>query len=714
MSKARRHAAPPAVAPSSAPAPTARATPSPGRRRLLLALTLALPWTLLALVEVGLRIGGVGGAYPLFVPYDPEPGWLLTNPDFARRYFADGPFTPTPHLDFLRATKAPGTFRVVFQGESSAAGYPYGHGGAPSRMLAQRLQATFPDRPIEVVNAAFTAISSYTLLDQVDDIVAQRPDAVMIYTGHNEYYGVLGAGSTRTVGGARPLVRAYLALRRLRTVQLLGRLVGPGADARVDARAAARDADADDAPRTVMQLLAGDRRIPLGSPLYERGLAQFRGNLAAMLARYRARGIPVFVGTVVSNERDQPPFVTGFAAGTDTTAWWSRYGEGTAALARGDTASAMRALADAVRMDDMAAAGHYALARLHEARGDSVAARAGYRAAKERDELRFRAPEAINAIIREEAARHGATLVETQRAVERASPGGVPGHTLVLEHLHPNLDGYFVIADAFYAALRARGLPAPWAGAVPAAQARREVPVTPVDSVAALLRTDRLTSGWPFQPRGATRVQMIDTLRPRTPAERLAQAHVRGEISWAEATDRLRLAAEGAGEPALAVQAALALAHEYPYTPQPYMDAARLALAQRRYAEGLRYARLAHARRETPNGAQLVGLLLLRLGDHAAAMPFLERAAQLAPGDERMVVPLRAASAIPALEDARTQVPADTSVLFELAVAYAYTQQYEKARATLTTLRGIAPAHAGARELAGQLPPDAPAAPPTR
>jgi lysophospholipase L1-like esterase len=505
---------------TAAPAPSqTAAAPSPlppGRRRLFLAITLALPWLLLALVEIGLRIAGVGGSYPLFVPYEPEPGWLFTNPDFARRYFAGGPFTPSPHLDFFRAAKAPGTFRVVFQGESSAAGFPYGHGGAPSRMLAQRLQATFPDRPVEVINAAFTAISSYTLLDQADEIVAQQPDAVLIYTGHNEYYGVLGAASTRAFGGARPLVRTYLALQRLRTGQLLGRLVrwtrvdGDGGNGAPPAAGGADDTGS--APRTVMELLAGDRRVPLGSPLYEQGLAQFRANLAELLARYRAHGVPVFVGTLVSNERDQPPFVS--AAGPD------------------------------------GAAAHYARARALAAAGDAAGARAAYRAAKERDELRFRAPEAMNAVIREEAARHGAVVVETQAAVERASPGGVPGASLILEHLHPNLDGYFLIADAFYAALRARALPAPWAREVAAAEARREVPVTPVDSIAAVLRTDRLTSGWPFQPRGVTRLQLVDTLRPRTPAERLAQAYVRGEVPWAEATDRLRVAAESAGDPA--------------------------------------------------------------------------------------------------------------------------------------------------------------------
>ena len=359
-------------------------------------------------------------------------------------------------------------------------------------------------------------------------------------------------------------------------------------------------------------------------------------------------------------------------------------------------------------MDDRAAAGHYALAQLAEARGDSAAARAGYRAAKERDELRFRAPEAINAIIREEAARHGATLVETQQAVARASPGGVPGRTLVLEHLHPNLDGYFVIADAFYAALRARGLPAAWGRTVPAAQARQEVPVTPVDSIGAILRTDRLTSGWPFQPRGTSRMQLVDTLHPRTSAEALALAYVRGTMPWAEATDRLRTSAESAGDPALAQRAALALAQEYPYTPQPYLDAARIALALGHDADGLRFARLANARRETPDGALRVGLLALRLGDPATALPFLERGAQLAPGDARMAVPLRSARALPALEEARANAPTDTTVLFRLAIAYTLTQQYAKARTAIAALRAVAPGHSRLGDLERQLPPGAP------
>ncbi len=668
-SRARRAPAPPAAPAAARPAaPPPPAPPSPARRRLLVAVTLALPWLLLAAVEGGLRLAGYGGRPPLFVPYEPEPGWLYTNPDFARRYFRGG-FVPTPHVDFFRADKAPGTFRVVFQGESSAAGYPYGHGGAPSRILERQLEAAAPGRPVEVVNAAFTAINSYALLDQADDVIAARPDAVLIYAGHNEYYGALGAASTRSLGGSRALVRAYLALQRLRTAQLLGDALGRV----LPAGAGAAGADGADAPRSVMQLMAGDQRVPLGSPVYRRGLDQFRANLGELLARYRAAGVPAFVGTVASNERDQPPFVSEPAAPGDT-----------------------------------AAAAHFALARAADARGDGAAARAHYRAAKERDALRFRAPEAVNRIIREEAARHGATVVESQRALERASPAGVPGRSLMLEHLHPNVDGYALIADAFHAALRARGLPAagPAPGDLPnAGPARRDLPVTAVDSLAGVYRTGRLTAQWPFQPAGVSAVAAVDTLRPRTPAERLAQALVLGRLPWAAATDQLREAYERAGDADAAERVALVMAQEFRYSPQPYMDAARIALARGRHADGLAHARRALARRESPEAAQLVGLLLFRLGDRAAALPHLERAAALAPGDQRMTVPLAAARAIPEMEAARAAAPRDTAVLYDLAAAYAITRLDEQARAALADLQRVAPAHAGARDLLRRLPP---------
>jgi tetratricopeptide (TPR) repeat protein len=675
-------------------------TPPLSRRRrwLLTGLMLAVPVLVLLGLELGLRMTGYGDSYPLFVAYPPQPEYRYPNQQVARRYFRERTITPVPHLDFFRAEKQPGTFRIVFQGESSAAGFPYRHGAAPSRMLEQRLQATFPDRRIEVINTALTAVNSYTLLDFADEIIAQRPDAVLIYTGHNEYYGVFGVASTRSVGSWRPAIEAYLALRHLRTVQLLDNAIASAA-------AAVGRKEPDLAPRTVMELLAGEQRVPLGSRLYEQGLEQFRANLSELLSRYHERGIPVLIGTVASNERDQRPFVSALRPGTDSSAWWGSYGDGLAAMARGDAATAERALEAAIRVDSTAADAFYALGQLFDALGDSARAHANYRAAKDRDQLRFRAPEAINRIIRDEAARNGATVVETQQAVERASPRGIVGKTLILEHLHPNIEGYFVIADAFYDAVRQRNMIGPWDRAIPAQQARMEIPVTAVDSLAGLFRVNRLVSGWPFQPKGRAMTPIIDTLHPRTPVEQLARDLAGDAITWPEAMERLRKYYEGAGDWEHAIGVTRAMSQEYRYAAGPYMDAGRIALTQRRYDDALRYIRAANERRETANSVQLLGLLLLRRGDHESAVQELRRATQLAPRDERMQITLAAAEAIPELERERSRSPRNADVLFNLAGVYALTQQYDRSKEALAALRHVDPTHAGARELSRKLPP---------
>ena len=608
---------------------------------------------MLGLLELTLRMAHFGNDYPLFVAVPDHPDYLVANKDFSRRYFGSGSFAPSPQLDFFRAEKQPGTLRIVFQGESSALGFPYTHGAAPSRMLEQRLQTALPSRNIEVINTALTAINSYTLLDQADEIIDQHPDAVMIYTGHNEFYGVYGAGSTHSLPPTA--LAAYLKLRHLRTVQLLGRIVA-------GTTAAARGSR-QDAPRTVMEMMAGDQQIPLGSETYKKGVQQFRANLDALLSRYRGRGIRVFIGTVASNLRDQPPFA-------------------------GEQAKSL-----------------YQQAKAYDAGGDSTRALTVYREARDRDELRFRAPEEFNDIIREEAHRNGAELVDTERALEVASPRGIVGRTLMLEHLHPNIDGYFIIADAFFEAL-GNGKLAEGLAETSRDSARQAVPVTEVDSIAGLLHADRLTSGWPFQPRGVSRIPRVDTMHPGTVPEQLAKALVLGTVTWPEATDRLRVEYEKKEEVEKAIRTATVMAQEYRYSAQPYVDAARIAAGARRYGDALRFALAANSREESPGSLELAGLLLLRTGDNSRALPYLRRAAQLSPGDRRAATSFQAAEALPRLEERRRAAPRDTIALFNLAVAYAVTQQYDKATSTAKALLDAAPNHNRARQLLLRMPRD--------
>jgi hypothetical protein len=65
------------------------------------------------------------------------------------------------------------------------------------------------------------AINSFALLDFIDEVLEQKPDAILIYAGHNEYYGALGAASTVSLGKSTSLVRLYLWLQRFKVFLLL-------------------------------------------------------------------------------------------------------------------------------------------------------------------------------------------------------------------------------------------------------------------------------------------------------------------------------------------------------------------------------------------------------------------------------------------------------------------------------------------------------------
>lgn len=465
----------------------------------------------------------------------------------------------------FRADKGPGTFRVVVQGGSTAAGYPYGYGASPAGMLQQRLQRTFPERRIEVVTTATSAVNSYTLLDFAEEILEQEPDAVVIYAGHNEYLGILGVGSSFSVGGRRPLVLAFLGLRDLRLLQL-GRRALAAASARLGPEPGSRDRG------TLMQRVVAEDRIPYGSSLYRRGLAQYRANLRALLARYRKAGVPVYLGTLVSNERDQPPFVSGHAPGADVEAWRRHFDAGLGALETEDPAAALEAFDAGLAEDDLHADVHFGRGRALEALERYGEAREAYRAARDRDELRFRAPEAMNGILREVAAAEGAHVVEVEEAFAGLAEHGIVGHTLMLEHLHPNLSGYFVLADAFYDALHETEEVGEWEHPVPEEQALRELPVTAVDRLYGEYRVRKLASGWPFREGAAE----YEPPPAESPVERIAQGYYGGALPWPDAMRRLLDHYRSEGELEEAAKVAALVADAFPHRYQDQITAARL------------------------------------------------------------------------------------------------------------------------------------------
>jgi lysophospholipase L1-like esterase len=569
-------------------------TPPVSRARLWVfrAILAAAPFVLLGLAEAGLRLAGFGhDLEPLFMPSPQQPAYLQANPRAVLRLFVDPAQAPPVSIEtaYFRAQKAPGTFRVFVQGESSAAGFPYGLGASLAGVLDQRFERAFPSREVEVISTALAAVNSYALDDFAAEILAQRPDAIVIYVGHNEYFGVLGAGSTLRMAGSPKLTRAYLAVREWRLFQLVARLLG-WSGRRADAPAVTGF-------DTLMAGVAGDRAIPYGSALFRRGEEQFAANLDRLLARYAEAGVPVFIGTLVSNERDQAPLA--MLAGIE-----------------GDATGAAK----------MA----YHTAQDAEGAGKYEAARDGYAWARDLDPLRFRAPAVFNSIVAVQARQHGATLVDVHQRFVDASPHGLVGKGLLLEHVHPNLDGYFLLADAFFDAMIEAGLPGEPEVRIDDTQARQEMPVTEIDRWLGEYKVRRIEAAWPFT---------TESVRPELPppgseAERLARALYTEKLNWPEAQDALRRHYRETGNRSEYTRSTTVLADAFPFAATLQFEAAAALVEVGRPADGWRYAERAIALEPRVANHLLVGAhALLASGRREQGRALLERALAIDPAN---------------------------------------------------------------------------------
>jgi len=635
---------------------------------------LLLPLLLLVILEGGLRLARFGAYPPLIEPVEGYPGYVQPREDVSARYFKSISNLPNIPFDWFSEPRSDSTFRLVLQGGSTAAGWPYYFAADLADVVETHLQRMHPDFRFEVMNTSMAAVNSYTLLDLSEEIIALRPDAVLIYAGHNEYYGALGVGSSQRFASSPAIINLYLKLRPLRTVQLLQRAISGVMGWFV------ADPGGSQPGNTLMQDMVGEQRIPLGSPLYEKGLEQFRFNMNQLLARYAEAGVPVYIGTLASNLRDQTPFLSGTGDHHAALPDKAIRRAGTL-LSRGQADSALVVIDGAIDQAPLHAGARFMRARTLESLGRMKEAREAYTAAKDRDELRFRAPEAMNDIIRDLADNHGARVVDTRQAMEKASPNGLIGKDMMLEHLHPTVPGYRILGGAFFMGLagdrfgQERGVSWTWDQAL--SESRLPTPIPAVDSLSGAYRVQQLTASWPFKSIGS-RLTRIDTLMPGTLTGDVALRLFRDDIQRIEALDAIRTAATQSGDLETAQTYLEAIIQSFPMVPGPHIALAKLNMQLGRLEEAERLAREELTISDHAEALQVLGTLLLNRRQIDAAIPYLERAVALNSTDLR--------------------------ARYNLAGAYALRQRFDEARLEAEEILRSNPQAEDARRLLASLP----------
>jgi hypothetical protein len=270
-----------------------------GKKFYFYSVLVVLLFLLIVLLELAPGIFSYGDDLSLFVPASNKK-YLKCNQTVAKRFFSKFEHT-LPLNDIFLKEKPDNGYRIFVLGESTVQGFPYDANLAFTRILQRRLQDIFPNLTIEVVNLSLTAISSYTLLDFTGEIIQQKPDAVLIYTGHNEYYGALGIGSMENGSIPRWLKKLHLRLIHLKIYQLLQNVISK-------IYAIIYPASEDEAKMTLMQQVVGKNIIPYNSEMYKEWLMQFYDNMREMLLKLNEANIPIIISDLVSNVKDPQPF----------------------------------------------------------------------------------------------------------------------------------------------------------------------------------------------------------------------------------------------------------------------------------------------------------------------------------------------------------------------------------------------------------------------
>ncbi|MCX7876100.1 MAG: tetratricopeptide repeat protein [Melioribacteraceae bacterium] len=452
-------------------------------------VAILVSFSFIVLIEVGLRIFNYGNDYSLWIE---KGNYLKLNPLIAKKYFKNTEAIPYPIPDLFEKIKSQNTIRIFVIGESSAAGFPYSPNGTFSKYIRLKLEDEFPANNIEVINLSMAAINSYTFLDFVKSLIEFEPDAILIYGGHNEYYGALGVGSSEFLSSSVSLNRFLLKLQDYKLFQLVENFI----------LYLSKAIDKKDNSGTLMQRMVQEKYIPYESEIFFEGVKQFENNLNELLFITSKNNIPVIIGNLVSNIKDQKPFLSKkFETAFDANTFFN-------------------------------------LAIKEEENKNFHKADSFYRLAKDYDLLKFRAPEKINKVINSFSKKYFVQNINIDSLFKNYSPNGLIGNNLMTDHLHPTLEGYKLIGELFYKELKK--IFNTKKSFIP----KKESPVidysfTQLDSTIADFRIKVLKNSWPYKLEETNTKNAFSKIGLNTIVDTLAINVLKENISWVDAHSKL-------------------------------------------------------------------------------------------------------------------------------------------------------------------------------
>lgn len=349
----------------------------------------------------------------------------------------------TPHHPYIlsgirfRAEKSANTFRVFCLGGSAALGWPHPPDLSYPTFLSKKLQLLYPEKTIEVINAAASTYASYRVKVVFDEIIRYEPDLILLYSGNNEFLEKV------LYQQPSPLAAPWKHLAITRTIHQ--------AWAQFESKKQIIDVE-NYRPTFLIDVALGNAStLKVSQDQYQQVVEHYRYNLTKMVGSAQQRSVPIMLLTVPANVRHWHPHASVHQAGLDSASkqqWQEWYGKGIQAFQQENYPTAVEYFSKALQLDDQYAELHYYLGKTYEQLGKVSKTQTHLIRSLEADAYPFRALPEFNSILRTISQDYEVPLVDIEREFSQRSPWKITGEEALVDHVHPTAASNQLIADA--------------------------------------------------------------------------------------------------------------------------------------------------------------------------------------------------------------------------------------------------------------------------
>ena len=570
-----------------------------------------LPFLFFTLLEVSLRVFNYGKEYPLLLENGSH---LRTNQKFPQKYFSKNEIT-VPELieQKFPKTKSENTYRILALGGSTTAGFPYEVNINFPYFLRESLQKVNPDKNIEVINLGISAINSHSVLDMLDQVFIIKPDLILIYMGHNEFYGAMGLGSSENIGSNRTLIRLTLWLKDFKFYQLLQNMIFN----------LSSELSQDESNESLMSQMIAEPNISRTNPLYNKTISNFKDNLSDIADTIIEQGIPLIVSTLSCNLKDQYPLGTNHIKNAEFS---KTLNQAKVLMNNNSWHKAIELFKHILADDTTNADTHYNLANCYLKVDKKKLALKHFQKSRDYDLMPFRAPGEINKVIEEIAFDKKIVLAQSEALFKKHSNDSIPGNTLFLEHLHPNTKGYALLSKSFESAIDKLEISLKTRSPLELPHYMQTFSFTALDQRIGEIKVKNLLEGFPFNGRS----ELLETEITDAMVDTFANQHIYEGLFWDGAHFELGDYFQGKGDYTKALAEYFAVYKYDPTNPSVLYRIGDIYATQENYTMAVSFYN--KALEQTPNEAYLyakLGRVLMISEKTNAAISALEQVIQL-------------------------------------------------------------------------------------